>query len=97
MAENTTNHDEVTPSNSSHKRKSSEKMATPSPDTLYKVKGGGYEETFESKEAAYGQAEILKKRGIKNKDAVNVTVSAQAGTEKPKVIRNIKIDESFFD
>jgi hypothetical protein len=96
MSENSSNHED-TPHNGSPKRKSSAKLANTPTDTLYKVKGGGYEETFETKESAFNQAEILKKRGIKNKDAVNVTVSAQAGTEKPKVIRNIKIDESFFD
>jgi hypothetical protein len=97
MSDNTTDNAGQQSSQSSNKRKQNAKSESPLPATTYEVKSKGYSETFETKDAAFNQAEILKKRGIKNSDTVNVKILAQAGNEKPKVIHNIKIDEDFFD
>ncbi len=66
--------------------------------TSFEVKSKGYQETFETMEAANKQADILKKRAIKNQESVNIKIIAnKQDDEKPHVVRNIKIDESFFN
>ncbi len=97
MSDNTMNNEGLQTPQNSQKRKQSAKSESPAPATTYEVKSKGYAETFETKEAAFQQAEVLKKRGIKKEETVDVKVLAQTGNEKSKVIRNVKIDESFYN
>jgi hypothetical protein len=66
--------------------------------TSFEVKSKGYQETFGTKEDALKQAEVLKKRAIKNQESVNIKVFAtKQDDEKEYVISSIKIDEGFFN
>ncbi len=66
--------------------------------TSYEVKSKGYQETFSNLDEANRQADILKKRAIKNGDSVNIKVCAnKQDDEKQHIIRGIKIDEGFYN
>ena len=66
--------------------------------TSFEVKSKGYQETFTSMDDANKQADILRKRAVKNGDAVNIKILAtKQDDEKLHVVRNIKIDKSFFE
>ena len=66
--------------------------------TSYEVKSKGYQETFVSMDDANKQADILRKRAVKNGEAVNIKVLAtKQDDDKQHVVRNIKIDKSFFE
>lgn len=84
---------------SSKKKKVAEKAANVGGVvTSYEVKSKGYQETFSSIAEANNQAEALKKRGIKNRVPVDITVSAKHQDDlKPHKIRSIKIAEEFFE
>lgn len=66
--------------------------------TSFEVKSKGYQETFSTMEAAKKQADILKKRAIKNQDSVNIKIVAnKQDDEKAHILTTIKIDESFYN
>jgi len=65
--------------------------------TSYEVKSKGYQETFTNVDEANRQADILKKRGIKNGEGVNIKILAnRQDDEKQITLKTIKIDEGFY-
>jgi hypothetical protein len=66
--------------------------------TSYEVKSKGYKETFSNIEDANAQYDILKKRAVKNKESVDIKILAnRQDDEKQHIVRNMKIDSSFFE
>lgn len=62
----------------------------------YQVESEGYSETFTTREAAIKQAEILKKRAIKNQEPVKISVKEIETGGKGKQVHQIKIGEEFY-
>jgi hypothetical protein len=65
-------------------------------DPQYEVKTRGYRETFNSREEAEKQYDILRKRSIKKDEAVKVELSeVDPATSKKKAIKNLSLNENF--
>ena len=86
---------------SKNKSKKTVKATAPSVGstyTSYEVKSKGYQETFSNLDEANRQADVLKKRAIKNGDSVNIKVCAnKQDDDKQHIVRAIKIDEGFYN
>lgn len=72
------------------------KEAVGAASEAYQVDAPGYSETFATKEAAVKQAEILKKRAIKNQEPIKISVKEVETGGKGKEVHRIHIGEDFF-
>lgn len=61
----------------------------------YIVETRGYSEVFEDRQAAKDQRDILKKRAIKNKEAVSIKVYKNS-KDKNNLVDSVNITEEFY-
>ncbi len=65
-------------------------------DPQFEVKTKGYKETFNSREEAEKQYDILRKRSIRKDENVRVELSeVDPATSRKKVIKNLSLSENF--
>ena len=63
----------------------------------YEVAASGYNEKFTSYDAAKKEYDVIKKRSIKNKEAVKVTLVEINDNGKKTTLDSVNISEDFFD
>jgi hypothetical protein len=67
-----------------------------SKEPQYEVKTRGYRETFNSREEAEKQYDILRKRSIKKDESVKVELSeVDPATSRKTPIKNLSLNENF--
>lgn len=64
-------------------------------DKVFQVKAKGYKETFKDYSTAKKKFDILKKRGIKNKESVSVQLIEDPHGSSV-IIDEVKIDPDFY-